>query len=155
MSSTKIYKALLDNFMAFHHGIVYKKEQMYTPSQLLSITPNDVLRWMNFRCFGTPDPPSDTNPTLARSNTFKFWKQASSLFMPNCLIEWSRTQEEGNPTRSIEINDLIKRVKKKEVRQQGAASKTRRPMKEAKFRLLIEVLKGNNNSYLWKFGIPA
>jgi hypothetical protein len=48
-------------------------------------------------------------------------------------MEWSRTREEGNPTRSIEINDLIKQVKKKEVRKQGAASKTRQPMKEAEF----------------------
>jgi hypothetical protein len=46
-------------------------------------------------------------------------------------------------------------VKKKEVRKQGAASKTRRPMKEAEFRLLIEVLKESDKSYLWKFGIPA
>ena len=70
-------------------------------------------------------------------------------------MEWSRTREEGNPTRSIEINDMIKLVKKKEVRKQGAASKTRQPMKEAEFQLLIEVLKENNNSYIWKFGIPA
>jgi hypothetical protein len=110
---------------------------------------------MTFRCFGTPDPPSDANPTLARLNTLKFWKKALSSFMPNRLMEWSRTREEGNPTRSIEINDLIKRVKKKEVRKQGAVSKTRRPMKEAEFRLLIQVLKDNDKSYLWKFGIPA
>ena len=38
----KIYKATLDNFMSFHHGKVYKKEQVYTPAQLLSITLNDV-----------------------------------------------------------------------------------------------------------------
>jgi hypothetical protein len=78
---------MLDNFMSFHHGKVYKKEQVYTPAQLLFITPNDGLRWMNFRCFGTPDPPSDANPTLAWSNTFKFWKKALSSFMPNRLME--------------------------------------------------------------------
>jgi hypothetical protein len=66
MLTTKIYKAVLDNFMSFHHGKVYKKEQVYTPAQLLSISPNDILRWMHFRCFRTPDPPSDANPTLAR-----------------------------------------------------------------------------------------
>jgi hypothetical protein len=42
MSTTKIYEATLDNFMSFHHGKVYKKEQVYAPAQVLSITPYDV-----------------------------------------------------------------------------------------------------------------
>jgi hypothetical protein len=94
---------------------------------------------------GALDPPSDANPTLARSNTLKFWKKALPLFMPDCLMEWSRTQEEGNPTRSIEINELIKQVKKKEVRKQGAASKTRQPMKETEFQQHVLVT-GNQGS---------
>jgi hypothetical protein len=50
-----------------------------------------------------------------RSNSLAIWKKAISFFMPNCLIPWYSGRNEGNPTRSIETNNLIKRVKKKEV----------------------------------------
>jgi hypothetical protein len=40
-------------------------------------------------------------------------------------------------------------------RKQGAASKTKRPMKETEFRILIQILMENNNRFLWNFGIPA
>ena len=47
--------------------------------------------------------------------------------MPNRLIPWNSTsQEEGNPTKSIEVNDLIKRVKKKKVHKQGVVPQSRR-----------------------------
>jgi hypothetical protein len=41
--------------------------------------------------------------------------------MPNRLVPWSTTNNEGNPTKSIDVNDLIRHVKKKEVRKQGVA----------------------------------
>ena len=61
---------------------------------------------------------------------------------------------QGNRTRSIEINNLIKQVKKKEVRKQGAPSHARRPMKTDEFRLVHGILQGSKNP-LWKFGINA
>jgi hypothetical protein len=51
-------------------------------------------------------------------------KKRFLFFHPNRLMDWSSGRNEGNPTRSIEINNLIKRVKKKEVRKQGVASQT-------------------------------
>ena len=50
----------------------------------------------------------------------EFWKKAILFFMPNCLIPWNSTSQEGNPTKSIEVNDLIRCVKK-EVCKQGFA----------------------------------
>ena len=42
------------------------------------------------------------------------------FFMPNRLISWNAETSNGNPTKSIEVNDLIKsRVKKQEVQKQG------------------------------------
>ena len=78
-------------------------------------------------------PPADANPTLARSNSLAFWKKAISFFMPNRLIPWVSGRNKGNPTRSIEINNLIKRVKKKEVWKQGVASQCRRGITEDEF----------------------
>jgi hypothetical protein len=43
-------------------------------------------------------------------------------------MAWNAISEHGNPTMSIEVNELIKKVKKKEVRKQGAPSKTRHLM---------------------------
>ena len=46
--------------------------------------------------------------------------------MPNWLMPWNAVSGQGNPTRSIEVNTLIKKVKKKEVRKEGVSSKARR-----------------------------
>jgi hypothetical protein len=74
--------------------------------------------------------------------------------MPNKLMAWNRLSNQGNPTRSIEINDLIKRVKKKEVRKQGAPSQTRRPMSGREFHLLHGILKASND-IVWRHGITC
>ena len=39
--------------------------------------------------------------------------------MPNRLMLLNAISGQGNPTRSIEVNTLIKKVKKKEVRKEG------------------------------------
>jgi len=54
-----------------HHGNANKKEQVYTPAQLLSTTPHNFLHWMNDRYFGNLYPPPDANP-----------ERALLLFMP-------------------------------------------------------------------------
>ena len=86
--------------------------------------------------------------------------------MPN-RDKWSVTRAEGNPTQSVEVNGLIKRVKKKEARKQGAESKTRRPMNGAEFEALHDILnrfehlsvgndKEGSHGETWKqYGITA
>jgi hypothetical protein len=63
---------------------------------------------MNIKRFGVADPPKDANPMSARSISLAFWKKAISFFMPNHLIVWTSGRNEGNPTRSIDVNNLIK-----------------------------------------------
>ena len=113
------YKPILSWFMSFVNNEVYANDHEFTDAQLGALTPNDVLHWMNVQTFGIPNPAPDANPTLAQSNTLKYWKKALSFFMPNKLMLWNRISNQGNPTRSTEIDDLIKRVKKKEVRKQA------------------------------------
>ena len=40
--------------------------------------------------------------------------------MPNRLLQWNEISNVGNPTKSAEVNDLVKRVTKKEARKEGA-----------------------------------
>jgi hypothetical protein len=97
--------------MSSIHGQQYTKAQAYRKSELNAVTPNDVLRWMNNKVFGMPDPPPlDANPVSARSSSLQFYKKSISYFMPNRLAVWSYTRNEGNPARSTEINDSIKRA---------------------------------------------
>jgi DNA-binding response OmpR family regulator len=62
---------------------------------------------------------------------------------------------EGNPTRSIQVNNLIKQVKKKEVRKQGVVLQTQGPMTEREFRLLHTVLRDPKNNSMWQYGMSA
>jgi len=160
MSSTTRYKGTLDSLMSFVHGrevgSEYAWDHVYTIAELNSITPIDVKRWMCLKAYGSADPEDGANPTLCRSNSLKYWKKALSFFMPNRLMEWSTTREEGNPTRSVEVNALIKAVKRKEARKQGAESHTRRPMTEREFCVLHDVLKqGNVGNDIWRYGMAA
>jgi hypothetical protein len=151
------YKATFDAFMSFVHQREYSREYEYTVEEKSALTPSDVVRWMNVKTFGIEDPPIDANPVHARSSSLEFWKKAISFYMPNRLVPWSTTNDEGNPTKSIDVNDLIRRVKKKEVRKQGVAPQSRRSMTEREFRLLHSVLRksGGDNDIIWRFGIPA
>ena len=123
----KLYKPSLDHLMSFSiSGTEIARDYVYTDDKLCAIEPKHVLLWMNLRAFGTVNLGVDANPISARSSTLAYWKKkAISFFHPNRLMVWSAGRMEGNPTRSVEINNLIKQVKKKdEVRKQGVRSQT-------------------------------
>jgi hypothetical protein len=105
------YKLALDSLLLFVHNSSYERTKTYAKGELRALTPDDVVRWMNVKAFGVPDPPSDANPTFARSNLLAYWKKAISFFMPDRLVVWLSGCNEGNPTRTIEVNSLIKRIK--------------------------------------------
>ena len=155
--------------MSFVHnrpvGSEYSPDHVHAMEVLAAITPNDVLRYMNLRTFGTTEPARDANPTSARANTLAMDKKAISFFMPN-RDTWSMTRAEGNPTRSALVNSLIKRVKKKEARKQGVDSQTKRPMLGQEFVVMHDLLhrnvlsagrrSDNAHDVFWKrYGITA
>jgi tRNA(Glu) U13 pseudouridine synthase TruD len=49
-----------------------------------------------------------------------FFKKALSSYMPNRLMTWNVAIQQGNPMKSAEVNDLIKKIKKCEVHCVGA-----------------------------------
>ena len=158
------YKRVLDSLMSSVHRLApeqeYSYEREYTDEEKRQITPEELVRWLSMRTFGTTNPsePNVTIRPLVRANTLAFWKKAISFHMPDRLHGWRTGSNDGNPTKSAEVNDFVKRVKKLEARKQGAESQTRRPMLETEFRRLHEVFKSygeEHNSSIWRYGMPA
>lgn len=89
------------------------------------------------KVYGIPNPTENDNSTVGRSSSIEYIKKAISFFMPNKLVAWNVETETGNPTKSVLVNELIKVVKKKEVRKEGKASSARRPMEQSEFREMI------------------
>jgi hypothetical protein len=123
---------------------------VFAEDHLAAISADDILRWMNFKTFGTPFPDPDANPTGCCSSTILSWKKSISFFIPNKHHPWESLLCRGNPTRSSEILDLIKYIKKKEVRRQGVASQARRPLTLGEFRAIFQALKAEGRKGLWR-----
>eukprot|EP00957_Ditylum_brightwellii_P189434 14418576-Ditylum_brightwellii.AAC.1 len=56
----------------------------------------------------------EDNPTFGQSSSLEYYKKALSFFMPCQLEVWNVTTKSSNPTRSVDVNNLIKAVRKKE-----------------------------------------
>ncbi|KAI9987159.1 hypothetical protein PInf_023070 [Phytophthora infestans] len=138
--TSKRYKAILVEFMSFNDGRAYTTETVFSSEELLSVKPEDVCRWMNFRAFGEAYPGEDAKPVCARSSTLAYAKKAISSFMPRIAVSWDSIRTEGNPTRSQLVNKLIKTVKHFEVRREGVQSAARRPIEYEEFLNLIELV---------------
>ena len=142
------YKGVLASFMSFVHNrsaaTKYDKNHVFADEVLIIVTPDDVVKYLNLKAFGTMTPAPDANPTKSRHATIAFDKKAISFFMPN-REKWSVTRTEGNPTQSREVNNLLKNVKKKEARKQGAKSRTRRAMIDQDFTNLHDFLSRADN----------
>ena len=136
----KRYKSILLSMMSYKYGIIYGKDYEFSDEQLSEIQPDDIYKWMALKVFGQPDPSHDDNPTLGRSTSLEYYKKAISFFMPNRLATWNVLNKSGNPTRSQIIIDLIKAVRKKEVRKLGKPSAARRPLQFEEFSNTIAIL---------------
>ena len=61
--------------------------------------------------------------------------------MPNKLLIWSKQTHSENQTKSLLVNNLIKRVKKSEMRKQDKPSSARRPMRIDDFVEMISCMR--------------
>ena len=109
---TEQYKPYLLTFMTFRDGVQYEKEHYFSNETLGNVTPQEIVRWMSLKVYGTPDPTPDDNPTEGRSSSLMYYKKALSFFMPNKGMNWNELANPpvGNPTKSTPVNDLIKRI---------------------------------------------
>jgi hypothetical protein len=87
-------------------------EREHTDAEMRQVTPTELVRWLNMRTFGVTDPGPNTNIwPLVCASTLAFWKKAISFHMPDCLHGWqSGSKNDGNPTKSAEMNDFIKQA---------------------------------------------
>ena len=137
MPPVKQYRAVLVSFMAHRDGEDYEAEQEFTPEHLGTIKPREIVAYFNKKAYGMVNPGDGDNPRKARSSSLYFWKKAISYFMPNKHMQWNELANVGNPTKSILVNEMIKKVKTKEVRQQGAPPQARRPLTTTEFQQII------------------
>jgi hypothetical protein len=65
------------------------------------------------KVYRVTDPGLDNHPIHGRSSSLEFYKKALSYFMPNKRMGWNEVTQAGNPTKSSEIIDRIKKGKKR------------------------------------------
>ena len=136
--TSKIYHRYLNNFM---ESLGRGSSTTYTTEQLLEIEPKQIASYLNRLAYGKENPNGDDKPVKCRSNTLAFVKKSLSHYMPRKLMPWDPISMTGNPTRSEEVNSIIKRVKKFEVRQQGVQSSATRPIEYQELMSLLKILR--------------
>ena len=111
------YEPYLRKFMQWKGGRNYAKNTQFTDAQLLEIRPNQLVRFMCLLAYGVEVPGDNDRPTNRRASGLAFAKKALSYFMPNKNMQWNVETQAGNPTMSVAVNDLIKRIRREEVRK--------------------------------------
>ena len=161
MAPPPSYHATLLKMIGYLDGVQHAKGTEIPQARLRTLTPSDLMRWFNHITFGTENPDDEAKPT-ARSSSLEFYKKALSHYMPNRLMVWNEISGVGNPTRCTQINDLIKRVKKMEVRKQGVPSRARRALTHEEYRATHVTLKNHGRNrdtdtmnIIWNFGCVA
>jgi hypothetical protein len=143
---TKRYKSNLVACMNFLYkpSEKYPKTHNFTDEELFTLTPEHIFKYMAHKAYGKIDPNFNTDfPTKSQSSTLKFAKKAISYYIPNRLLHWNEQTKQGNLSRSNLVNELIKTVKKKEVRRQGRVLSAQRPMESTEFIELIMQLRAD------------
>ena len=101
---------------------------MFTREELLQLRPEHIRDFLSFKASGKVrvnwNDESKEKLGQFRSSSMIFTKNALSFFMPNNLPCWCNN--EGNPTKSRIVCDLIERVKRIEARGAGEKCNTNR-----------------------------
>jgi hypothetical protein len=141
------YKAYLCEFMAFfrQRAQAYPTDHNFERDELLAIRPKDLEKWMCKKVYGVEEPGPNDHPTMGRANSLMFYKKALSYFMPNKRLGWNEVTETGNPTRSADVNDRIKRVRKEEVRKTGKKSSARRRLHHNEWVQTLRILERSDD----------
>ena len=155
-TNKKNYKKHLTKCMNLVKGTAHDNDYNFSNEELFTLRPAEIKRYLSLLAYGDEHPDLiEDFPTVGRSSSLEYAKKAISYFMPNKNMVWNHQTEMGNPTRSSELNDLIKTVKKKEVRKQGKASQARRPLVMSEFRQLIQNVRYPANGFTHKYSLAA
>lgn len=152
---TKSYKAVLNAFLSHRDQVQYPKDYDFEDAILNGIQPEEVVAYFNWKAFGTENPGDDDAPVRCRSSSLHFYKKAISFYIPNKHKLWDVETLRGNATKSPQVNAVIKRVKKAEVRAEGVAPQARRELTQAEFRLIIRIAEKNISTNSLKLRLPT
>ena len=134
------YSAALAAFLSHRDKTVYQKDEKFSAEVLASITPEHIEAYFNFRAYGTETPTAEMKPLHARANTLMDIKKKLSKFMIFRDMPWHPIRNEGNPTKSTKVNDLIASIKKAEVRHEGKPSHATRPFTLSEFISILDLV---------------
>ena len=81
--TNRLYLRTLRALLSYLDGVVYTPEIEITEERLMQLTPQDIVRYFNFRAYGTATPTETDRPTETRSNSLYYWKKAISGCLPN------------------------------------------------------------------------
>jgi hypothetical protein len=137
----KAYSKHLVALMNFLHPEAgYTNDTVFPLDLLAHITSSDIARWLKLRAYGDPDPDPNAHPLAGRANSIKFYKKALSYYMVNKLTAWNEVTSCGNPTKSARVNQLIREIKRAEVRRLGKKTLARRALEPSEFEFTIATL---------------
>ena len=122
--SIQTYKSELIKCYNLAFGTNYDTSYNFLNDELFELTPAHFYSYLSLKIFGTTSPLATEKATQGRSSIIEYSKRAILYFMPNKLVKWDLQGDSGNPTISVIINELIKRVKKHKIRREGKASST-------------------------------
>jgi hypothetical protein len=128
-----MYRTYLVSFMSYRDQMSYDPDHVFTDVEVTAIAPTDIERWMKYRAYKDPEPGPDARPTHLRGSSLLVSKKEISLFIPNPLPPWDPACFSGNPTKLIEIKNLLKEVAKDKCGVEGAMSMVKRALTQIKF----------------------
>ena len=134
------YTAALAAFLSYRDNTVYRKDENFSAETLSLITPEHIKAYFNFCAYGTELPTADMKPIHAQSNTLMDIKKKLSKFMIFRDMPWHPIRNEGNPTKSTKVNDLIASIKKAEVQHEGKPLQATCPFTLSEFISVLDLV---------------
>ena len=79
------------------------------------------------------NPTKEDRPIYATKNSLAYTKKALSYFMVHSNVQWNDVQRFGNPTKSKQVNSLLRVINKMETSNQGKPSSADRAFEYEEF----------------------
>ena len=101
---------------------------------------NHIVGYCKVRIYGNPNADIETAcPTFCGWETLQSVKKGISFLHPEKGTGWNIHNKTGNPTRSVVVLNLMKKVNDQKIAGNGAASKERGPFVKEEFEQTIHM----------------
>lgn len=115
----EMHHRVLVHFMSYLHGVQYDFNHQFSTRDLDAITPAHVERYFKFQAFGNCDADPDVEIPRIGAGCLNSWKKSISYFIRGSSMQWNEITQDGNPTKSPVIQNLIRTVQRR--RLEGAS----------------------------------